>query len=70
VLVPGGFSQPSDDRGKPLLRIGHSVRSSAILFNPDLYDRGADPWSITGSMHVARESHAMGNLPASAVTGA
>jgi hypothetical protein len=66
VLVAGGFSQPADERGKPLLKYGSYDRSSAILFDPNLHDRGANPWSITGSMHVARETHAMGNLPGSA----
>jgi hypothetical protein len=63
VLVAGGFSTPLDERGRPLLKNGSYVRSSAILFNPDLYDRGANPWSTTASMHVARQAHAMGNLP-------
>ncbi len=63
VLVSGGFSQPTDDKGKPLLMEGLYERSSAVLFDPKLFDAGANPWLITGPMHVARDSHVMGTLP-------
>jgi hypothetical protein len=66
VLVSGGFSQPADARGKPLLKDLFYVRSSAILFDPTSFDAGANPWSITDAMHVARHSHVMGNLAGSA----
>jgi hypothetical protein len=62
VLVAGGFSEPTDDVGQPLIRY---VRSSAILFDPHLFDQGAYPWSVTSPMHVARDTHAMGSLPGS-----
>lgn len=66
VLISGGMSQPANSRGQPLLKQGYYERSSTILFDPVRFDAGAYPWSITGPMHVARESHAMGNLPGSA----
>jgi hypothetical protein len=66
VLVAGGFSSPTDDRGRPLLKSVSYERSSAILFDPDLHDQGAYPWSVTAPMHVARDAQAMGNLPGSA----
>lgn len=63
VLVSGGFSQPTNSKGQPLLREGFYVRASAILFDPALYDRGAYPWVITNPMRVARDSHVMARLP-------
>jgi hypothetical protein len=62
VLVAGGYSQPADARGRPLLKEGFYVRSSSVLFDVAKFDAGANPWSITGSMNVARESHYMYTL--------
>jgi hypothetical protein len=66
VLIAGGFSMPADDKGKPLLPKPYSYnRSSAILFNPQSYDAGAYPWTVTSPMSVARFSHVMSPVPGS-----
>ena len=65
VLVSGGFSQPTNSKGQPLLKEGFYERASAILFDPALYDSGAYPWVITNPMRVARDSHVMARLPGS-----
>jgi hypothetical protein len=66
VLVSGGYSQPTNNKGQPLLKEGLYVRASAILFDPALYDAGANPWVVTNPMRVARASHAMAKMPGSA----
>lgn len=63
VLVSGGFSSPGDAKGRPVLKSILYVRSSSIVFDPARFDLGLDPWSITGSMAVARHSHSHGLLP-------
>lgn len=63
VLVSGGFSQPADKNGKPLLKVGYYIRKSAVLFDAAKFDAGGNPWSITGPMHVERYSHSMSSLP-------
>ena len=66
VLITGGFSEPTDAQGRPLLKQGLYVRASVIVFDPYLFDAGVYPWLITAPMRVARHSHAMSNLPGSA----
>jgi hypothetical protein len=65
VLVSGGFSQPANNKGQPLLKEVLYYRASAILFDPALYDIGAYPWVVTSPMRVARDSHVMARLPGS-----
>jgi hypothetical protein len=67
VLISGGFSLPVNDRGKPLLKpLPLYARSSAIVFDASQLDGGANPWSVTSPMAVARYAHVFSELPGNA----